>query len=67
MKLKLVTNSGTVIEFDHYFLVDAAESNCPNQIKINGEDLKNRCYLNDCMKCWQKALAERGYNVEIIH
>ena len=67
MKLKLVKNQSAVIEFNQFYYKDMIVSHCPNEIKLDGEELKNRCYLNDCVECWQKALTERGFNFEIIH
>ena len=40
---------------------------CPNEIIIKGEALNNRCDLDDCVKCWEQALQERGLDFEIVH
>ena len=67
MKLKLVEKQNAVIEFNQFYTRDMIVTHCPNEITIDGIELNTRCYLNDCFNCWQKALEERGYEVEIIH
>lgn len=67
MRLKLSNKNGAVIEFNQFYYKDMIVSHCPNEIKYDNEYLKNRCYLNDCVVCWQKAFEERGFTFELIH
>lgn len=62
MMLKLYNDSEKMNSLLHLI-----SSYCPNEIIIHGEALNNRCDLDDCVKCWEQALQERGLDVEIVH